>query len=190
MLELKEFTDSEHQTWKSLFERQAPLRAHQLVDEFNEGLHYLAMESASVPDLKRINRLLKKKTGFSGVPVTGHEDPRSFFPMLADRKFPIGNFIRDAKDLNYTPAPDVFHDVYGHLPFLADTAYANFCADLGAKASPFINQPDRLRQWERFFWFLLEFALLETPTAGASKTRKIFGAGIASSFGECAYALS
>ena len=105
--------------------------------------------------------------------------------MLARREFPIGNFIRDPKDLSYTPAPDVFHDLYGHLPFFADAAYANFCADLGLRASRYLDSPTKIRQFERLFWFAVEFALLETPVG-----RRIFGAGIASSFGECRYALS
>ena len=73
-----------------------------------------------MPDLVAVNRRLAERTGFRGVPVEGYLAPPEFFARLAQDEFPIGNFIRDARDLGYTPAPDVFHDLYGHLPFLAD----------------------------------------------------------------------
>jgi phenylalanine-4-hydroxylase len=181
----RQFTSEEDQTWRELFERQEKLRSQQIYHIFEDGLAVLEMESTRVPDLDRVNSILMKKTGFKGVPVTGHEDPRSFFPMLARGDFPIGNFIRDRKDINYTPAPDVFHDLYGHLPFYANEDYAKFSKDFGRRGSKYIENPDLLRQWERLFWFGLEFSLVKTPSGN-----RVFGAGLASSFGETAYALS
>jgi phenylalanine-4-hydroxylase len=185
---LKAFTPIEHQTWGELFCRLESARKNQIVSEFSDGIAALAIDSTGVPDLNKVNQILQKKTGFNGIAVTGHEDPRSFFPLLAEKKFPIGNFIRDAQDINYTPAPDVFHDLYGHLPFFIDPDYANFCQEFGRRAACYIDRPELLRQWERLFWFGLEFALLEDKSSPAKK--RIWGAGIASSLGECAYALS
>ncbi len=181
----RKFTPEEHQVWSLLFERQTPKRAEQIVDLFSDGVKSLGLSSKHVPDLDTVNFILQKKTGFRGVPVEGLEDAIDFFPMLARREFPIGNFIRDPKDLSYTPAPDVFHDLYGHLPFFTDIAYADFCHRFGERASRFVNNPEILRQFERLFWFTVEFALIKTP-----KGKRIFGAGIASSFAECRYALS
>lgn len=190
-MEFRKFTPEEHGTWATLYGRQAPLRAQQVSWQFDLGLELLDIPSNRVPDLSQVNRTLSALTGWTGVPVTGHEDPKSFFPMLAERKFPIGNFIRDSKDINYTPAPDVFHDLYGHLPFLANEDYANFCKELGERASKYLDNPEKLRPWERLFWFGVEFPLIRS---GQSRDlfggRKILGAGIVSSFGECAYALS
>jgi phenylalanine-4-hydroxylase len=143
-MKFKNFTPAEHETWKQLFQRQVPLRSQQLVHEFEEGIEFLGLNENGIPDLDQVNQRLKQRTGFQGVPVTGHEDPRSFFPMLSERLFPIGNFIRDARDINYTPAPDVFHDLYGHLPFLADPAHADFQQEFGKRASAYIHDSHKL----------------------------------------------
>jgi len=185
LVRLRDFTPEEHNTWKILFERQAPKRAEQLVELFSVGIQTLGLSSDRIPDLTEVNRKLSSLTGFRGVPVEGFEEPESFYEMLARREFPIGYFIRDPKDLGYTPAPDVFHDLYGHLPFLIDPAYATFCEALGKRTMKVAHKPELLRQWERLFWYGAEFPLVKTP-----KGIRIFGAGIASSFDECAYALS
>ena len=179
------YTPEEHQTWARLYDRQARSRDTQIHPMFLEGLCSLELESDRVPGLKRVNQTLQKRTGYEGVLVLGHEDPRAFFPMLADRKFPIGNFIRDAGDLGYTPAPDVFHDLYGHLPLLANEAYADFSVKFGKFASKYINEPELLRQYERLYWFTFEFGLIKTPVGV-----RILGAGLASSVSETEHALS
>lgn len=184
-VKLKEFTPAEHRTWKALFDRQTPLRDRQIVKGFGLGLELLGMTADRIPDLEVVNRRLRKLTGWEGVPVEGLEEGESFYTMLSEKKFPIGNFIRDEKDLSYTPAPDIFHDLYGHIPFYVDPRYAEFCEEYGRQARRFVGDARILREFERFFWFTAEFGLVET-----SEGRRIFGAGIASSFGECEYALS
>jgi phenylalanine-4-hydroxylase len=180
----REFSPGEHHTWRLLFERQLPKRREQIAGLFSEGIEALGFTADRIPDLQAVNRKLIALTGFRGVPVAGFEEPESFYEMLSRREFPIGYFIRDPRDLGYTPAPDVFHDMYGHLPFLTDPAYAAFCQDLGRRTMKCAGRPELLRQWERLFWFGAEFPLVKT--AGGIR---IFGAGIASSFSECAYAL-
>lgn len=184
LVKQRNFTPEEHHTWKLLFERQAPKRREQIVELFSRGVETLGFTPDRIPDLNEVNRRLSALTGFRGVPVEGFEEPESFYEMLSRREFPVGYFIRDPKDLGYTPAPDVFHDLYGHLPFLIDEDYANFCQDLGLRTMKFAGKPE-LRQWERLFWFGAEFPLVNTPEG-----TRIFGAGIASSYNECAYALS
>ncbi len=181
----KEFSKAEHRTWKALFDRQSVLRDRQIVPQFGRGLRLLGMTAERIPDLDAVNRKLKSLTGWEGVAVEGLEEGAIFYQMLAKKTFPIGNFIRDEKDLSYTPAPDVFHDLYGHIPFYTDRAYADFCQEFGRRASRFKANPKILREFERFFWFTVEFGLIDT-----TQGRRIFGAGIASSYGECAYALS
>jgi len=184
-IHLRSFTALEQSTWKILFEGQEGKRSQQIVDVFSDGIRALGISSGKIPDLSSINNILEEKTGYMGVPVEGLEGPISFFSMLAERKFPIGNFIRSPEDLSYTPAPDIFHDLYGHLPFYTDLDYANFCQKMGEAAAQFFGDPKRLRQFERLFWFTFEFGLLQT-----SQGLRIFGAGIASSIAECRYALS
>ncbi len=179
------FTALENETWSRLFERQHHSRLHQIHPMFNQGLKALQISEHCVPDLDTVNARLMNLTGYKGVWVKGHEEPKSFFVMLKNGEFPIGNFIRDPANLAYTPEPDVFHDLYGHLPFLANTDYANFMRAFGEVASPFIHQPEICRQFERLFWFALEFSLIKTPEG-----IRVLGAGLASSTAETRFALS
>jgi phenylalanine-4-hydroxylase len=183
--DLRAFATVEHDTWRRLFARLDPCRESQAHPKFTEGLAVLGIDGAAIPNLDVVNGRLFAATGWRGVVVAGLEDGPSFFAMLARREFPIGNFIRDARDLSYTPEPDVFHDLYGHLPLLVDGKYADFCQEFGEAASRHADDPARLRQFERLFWFGVEFPLVETEAG-----RRIFGGGILSSFGESNYALS
>ncbi len=181
---LRPFTSAENETWRILFERQLPLRRHQIHPIFDKGIRLLGFDADRIPDLTSTNQRLEELTGFRGVVVDGLEGPIGFYTLLANRRFPIGDFIRDQRDLNYTPAPDVFHDLYGHIPFYTDRRYADACQDIGRRVLKYRGNERAIQEWERFFWFTFEFALIKTPEG-----LKIFGAGIASSFGECAYAL-
>lgn len=182
---IKAFTEKEHRTWSTLFARLDHCRKAQAHPLFAEGLSLLGITGEKIPDMAEVNRRLRKLTGWQGVPVVGLEEAGSFFEGLSRREFPIGNFIRDEKDISYTPAPDIFHDLYGHLPFFTDPDYANFCHEFGVRACRFAQDPVRLRQFERLFWFGVEFPLVETP-----RGRRIFGGGILSSFNESNYSLS
>lgn len=168
-----------------LFGRLTPLRGVQLDSSFSQGLEALEIGVERIPVLENVNNKLKRLTGWQGVFVTGLEDGKSFFELLSRKLFPIGNFIRDQSDLSYTPAPDIFHDLYGHIPFLASQPYAKFCQEFGVAANLYGSDPIGMREFERFFWFTIEFGLLRAPGG-----LQVFGAGIASSFGECQYSLS
>lgn len=175
----------DHATWCRLFGRQAECRSKLAHPLFSAGLEALGIGPDRIPDLNDVNDRLSRRTGWRGVTVEGLEGPKSFFALLARREFPIGAFLRDAKDLNYTPAPDIFHDLYGHMPFFVDPDYARFCEAFGSAALAVAEDPARLREFERLFWFGVEFPLVRTP-----KGRRIFGGGILSSFGESLYAMS
>lgn len=181
----KNFDREEHETWKTLYALQQQSREQWIVPEFRKGLEALGITGHGIPHLDEVNKSLFEISGFRAVPVNGYEETDVFFQRLARREFPIGNFIRDRSQLSYTPAPDVFHDLYGHVPFLAWPQYADFCASFGTFAMRFRNDPKCLQQCDRFFWFSVEFGLIKGP-----RGRMIFGAGIASSIEECRYALS
>lgn len=181
----KRFSRQDDKTWEILFNNLDTCRREMAWSGFVQGLDDLAMDWAQIPDLDRINQVLNKRTGWRGVPVTGLEDGYSFYPALARREFPIGNFIRDQDSLGYTPEPDIFHDLYGHIPFYMDTAYGDYCWRYGKVASKYLDNPEKLQMYERFFWFCVEFPLVETPAG-----RRIFGAGILSSRDESRYSLS
>lgn len=181
----KTWNSDEHDTWKRLFERLENCRQTQAHPIFAKGVRLLGLTALEIPDMRKVNAVLEAKTGWRGVFVTGLVDGAEFLVDLAEKKFPIGNFIRDKGDLNYTPAPDIFHDLYGHLPFLTDPDYADFCARLGRLAFKYRNNKSATRMCERLFWFGVEFPLVETKQG-----RRIFGGGILSSFGESNYSLS
>ena len=180
-----QFSDEAHATWGAIAALHRENRGAQMVPMFLRGLHTLGLDTDFIPLLDEVNGRLEFLTGWRGVFVKGLEDSAGFYGLLRDRCFPIGNFMRDRRDLDYTPAPDVLHDLYGHLPFHADEEYADYCQQFGALACEFLDDPVRLRRLERYFWFTNEFGLVQTPDG-----RRIFGAGIASSVGECVYALS
>lgn len=183
--EPKAFTAEDHDTWRIIVQKHRQARDRQVHDLFLSGIETLGISENRIPEIEDVNKVLSARSGFRGVYVKGFEDGPTFYQMLAKRTFPIGNFIRSQNDLNYTPAPDVVHDLYGHLPFYTDKTYGDFCQAYGEVATQFSDRPEILRQFERFFWFTIEFGLVKT-THGI----RIFGAGIASSTGECEYALS
>lgn len=181
----RQYTSADQKTWEIILDEHEKKRERQVCPLFLNGLKTLGITKNRIPDLKAINQILMKKTGFCGVLVEGLEEGPRFYQMLARREFPIGNFIRKKKDINYTPAPDIVHDIYGHLPFYVDKSYADFCQIFGQTACQYSDRPHLFRQFERFFWFTIEFGLIRTQQGV-----RIFGAGIASSVGECDYALS
>jgi phenylalanine-4-hydroxylase len=179
------WTGNDHKTWQAIVSAQAPRRARQAGPLFEKGLEVLGFTADRIPDLDQVNRRLADLTGWQGVYVTGLEDGRTFYSMLAEKKFPIGSFVRDRKDLSYTPEPDVVHDLYGHIPFFADKDYADFSHRFGIQTIKHVSDPMKFHEFERLYWFGVEFSLIKTSVG-----RRIFGAGILSSIKECEYALS
>lgn len=178
------FSLSEHDTWGRLFSAQREIQENHSVGEFNSGVQILRMNPHQIPVLEDVNSILHNKTGWQAVPVEGYLPPEKFFKFLKQRTFPIGWFVRDPKDLNYTPEPDIFHDLYGHLPFYTDPPYAAFSQAFGDRALRYAKDPEKLKQWDRLFWFTLEFGLLEEQGQ-----RKLLGGGLLSSISESRYAL-
>ena len=177
------FTAEEHCVWDLLFERQKRQLAGRVVSAFEEGLDVLRLSRPGIPRLDELNERLSARTGWSVVSVPGLVPDDVFFRHLSERRFPAGNFIRSAEQLDYLEEPDVFHDVFGHVPMLADPVMAEFTQTLGRLGLQALadGSLDRL---SRLYWFTIEFGL-----AREDGELRIFGAGIASSFGESAYAL-
>jgi len=177
------FTAEEHRTWDILFARQREALKGRAVSAFDKGIDKLGLDAPGIPHFDRANERLFAQTGWTIVPVPGLVPDRVFFEHLSRRRFPAGNFIRSADRLDYLEEPDVFHDVFGHVPLLADPAFADLMQKLGqlgleADAS---GLGDKLA---RLYWYTVEFGL-----AREGGEVRIYGAGIASSFGESVYAL-
>ncbi len=177
------FTPEEHGVWDILFARQVPYLGARIVSPFIEGIPKLGLDAPGIPELGALNAKLKPLSGWSLVSVAGIVPDAAFFAMLAERKFPIGNFIRSADSLDYLEEPDCFHDIFGHVPMLASPAIARLMEALGklGVAAIAAGEGDAIA---RLYWHSVEFGL-----AREDGEIKILGAGLASSFGEAHVAL-
>ena len=177
------YTPQEHATWKTLFERQTALLAGRACDAFIDGMRHLPMGADAIPDFRRLNEVLQRRTGWQLVAVPGLVPDAVFFDHLAHRRFPAGRFIRQPHELDYLEEPDVFHDVFGHVPLLLHPAMADFIQAYG-QGGLRAQQLGMLEQLARVYWYTVEFGLVRQ--AGGLR---IYGAGIASSHAESVFAL-
>lgn len=177
------FTAEDHLVWDRLFARQQKLLSGRAVHAFEEGLDVLRLSTPGIPHLEELNERLSERTGWTIVSVPGLVPDDIFFEHLSNRRFPAGNFIRSAAQLDYLEEPDVFHDVFGHVPLLAQPAVADFMQALGRQGLKAL-ETGNLHRLARLYWYTVEFGL-----AREDGRLKIYGAGILSSFGESRFAL-
>ena len=178
-----EFTDDDHAVWDLLFARQVELLGTRVVSPFLDGIDLLRLSHPGVPDVEGLNAILEPRTGWRTVAVPGLVPDDIFFAMLAERIFPVGNFIRKREQLDYLEAPDCFHDMFGHIPMLAHHDFAEMVEHVGrlGLAAIAAGEGDRVA---RIYWHSVEFGL-----ALEGGETKILGAGLASSFGESHFSL-
>lgn len=177
------YTPAEHQVWMTLYERQAKLLPGRACDAFLKGLDALDLHRGGIPDFERINEELFRLTGWRVVAVPGLVPDDVFFDHLANRRFPAGQFIRKPDELDYLQEPDVFHDVFGHVPMLTDPTFGDYMAAYGRGGLRALGR-GQLHNLARLYWYTVEFGLLET-----SEGLRIYGAGIVSSRAESIFAL-
>lgn len=125
------YTPAEHAVWKTLFERQTKLLPGRACDEFVDGMKKLPIGPEQIPDFRRLSDVLMQRTGWQVVAVPGLVPDEVFFDHLANRRFPAGQFIRKANELDYLEEPDVFHDVFGHVPMLMNPVIADYIQAYG-----------------------------------------------------------
>ena len=178
-----EYTSDEHAVWDFLYARQLDALTNRAAPEFLEGLKTLELSRAGIPDLKRLNPALKALTGWEIIMVPHLVPDDVFFTHLANRRFPVGRFIRKRDQLDYLQEPDVFHDIFGHVPLLANPIFADYMQGYG-QAGLRALEIGTLKNLARIYWYTVEFGLIKCPEG-----LRIYGAGIVSSFGECQYAL-
>jgi phenylalanine-4-hydroxylase len=177
------YSAAEHATWKTLFERQAKLLPGRACDEFVQGMRDLPIGAEQIPDFRRLSDVLMKRTGWQVVAVPGLVPDEVFFEHLANRRFPSGHFIRKPHELDYLEEPDVFHDVFGHVPMLMNPVIADYIQAYG-KGGLRAQRLGKLANLARVYWYTVEFGLLQQ-----SDGLRIYGAGIASSYTESVFAL-
>lgn len=177
------YSAEEHGVWKTLFERQTKLLPGRACAEFVEGMRALPIAADRIPDFRRLNEVLAKRTGWQIVAVPGLVPDEVFFEHLAQRRFPAGQFIRRRDQLDYLEEPDVFHDVFGHVPMLMNPVLADYLQAYG-EGGLRARQLGVLPNLARVYWYTVEFGLVLEPEGV-----RIYGSGIVSSLAESVFAL-
>jgi phenylalanine-4-hydroxylase len=177
------YSAEEHATWRLLFERQHRLLERRACAEFLAGLAGLGVAAGGIPDFRRLNEVLGAATGWQIVAVPGLVPDEVFFAHLAARRFPSTCFIRRRDQLDYLQEPDVFHDVYGHVPMLMNPVFADYMQAYGQGGLKALRL-GHLPHLARLYWYTVEFGLIDTPPG-----LRIYGSGILSSAGESVYCL-
>ena len=177
------YTEVEHQTWDTLYARQMKILPGCAADVFFKGLDALDLNTGGIPDFAVMNPKLQALTGWTVVCVPGLVPDEVFFDHLANRRFPSGQFIRKPDQLDYLQEPDIFHDVFGHVPMLTDPDFAAYMEAYG-KGGQRAAGLGMLPNLARLYWYTVEFGLMNSPEG-----LRIYGAGIVSSATESVFSL-
>jgi phenylalanine-4-hydroxylase len=177
------YTAEEHATWDLLFARQAKLLPGRASAAYLRGLDALKLSEAGIPNFEELSERLSRLTGWQVVAVPGLVPDDVFFDHMANRRFVAGNFIRRPDQLDYLQEPDVFHDVFGHVPLLADPVFADYLEAYGRGGQRAMTM-DALKYLGRLYWYTVEFGLVQEEGS-----LRIYGAGIVSSSAESRFAL-
>jgi len=169
------YTPDEHAIWNALYDNQIRILADRAVPEFYEGITKLNLNKGGVPNLKTLNEELQKLTNWTVVTVPHLVPDDVFFNHLANRRFPAGRFIRGRDQMDYIQEPDIFHDVFGHVPMLTQPVFANYMQAYG-KGGLRALETDHLKNLTRLYWYTVEYGLMRTDQGF-----KIYGAGMSSS---------
>jgi phenylalanine-4-hydroxylase len=177
------YTQAEHAVWDRLFDRQAAMLPGRATQAFLDGLGVLRLSKPGIPEFGELSERLGGLTGWSVVAVPGLVPDEVFFRHLANRRFPAGRFIRTPAQFDYLQEPDVFHDVFGHVPLLANPVFADYMQAYGEGGLRSL-QFGALEKLARLYWYTVEFGLIQE-----SGGLRLYGAGIVSSYGESRFAL-
>jgi len=179
----EDYTNVEHDTWDRLFARQVTMLEGRAAPEFLAGVDVLKLSKPGIPDFGELSDRLMEATGWQVVAVEGLVPDDVFFDHLANRRFVAGRFIRTPEQLDYLQEPDVFHDVFGHVPLLANPIFADYMQAYG-RGGQRAGTLGGIKMLARLYWYTVEFGLISSD-AGL----RIYGAGIVSSYGESIFAL-
>lgn len=177
------YAGAQHDVWRRLFERQSRLLPGRACPQYLEGLARLGLNADGIPEFDRLNDILDRATGWRLVAVPGLVPDDVFFHHLAARRFPATNWIRAPEQLDYLQEPDLFHDVFGHVPMLMHPVFADYLQAYGKGGLKALNL-GALDKLSRLYWYSVEFGLLRLPEG-----LRIYGSGIVSSHGETLYSL-
>jgi phenylalanine-4-hydroxylase len=185
--QLEKYTSEDLKVWTTLFDRQLENLKTKASNEYLIALEKMksCLNSKEMPNFEKISQWFSNETGWQIECVPGLIPVDAFFILLADKKFPSSTWLRTMDKLDYLEEPDMFHDVFGHIPLLSQPIYSEFIHKFGILGKAVIDDEQKLLMLQRLYWFTIEFGLIETFS-----NNKIYGAGILSSFGEATYSLT
>ena len=179
------YTPTDHQVWATLFRRQREVLVGRACDAFLDAQDTMGMTPDAIPKFSDLNQALRAATGWELVGVEGLLPELVFFDHLANRRFPVTWWIRKPEQMDYLSEPDLFHDLFGHVPLLMDPVFADYLQAFGrggVKAHG-IGE-DALMLLSRLYWYTVEFGLIRQEDG-----LRIYGSGIVSSKGESIHCL-
>jgi phenylalanine-4-hydroxylase len=179
------YTLEQHSVWAELVSRRMPQLRQHACQEYLDGFEQIGLREDQLPDLRAVSARLAPRTGWQSTPVSGFLPPDAFFEMLAARMFPTTTWLRSRESLEYTPEPDIFHDVFGHVPMHAHPVFGNFLEHYGKVCAGLMADPVALERMGRLFWFTVEFGVIRQEGR-----IKVYGSGLISSHGECTRVLA
>ncbi len=179
------YTAEDQKVWGILFDRQFPSLPQAATKEFLIGLDKVDFKGASIPNFEETNKVLRKLTGWEIYAVPGIVEDGLFFDLMANRKFPATTWVRKMSELDYLEEPDMFHDVFAHIPLLANQSFVDFLQAISKFGQEWIDDEWAIHLLSRIYWFTIEFGLIREDGE-----LRIYGAGILSSSGETKYSLS
>ena len=179
--EYDKYTVEDHAVWKILFERQINNLQDKSCHEYLDSLNQLSavLNFDSIPDFKLLSNQLNEATGWEIHVVPGLIPVDEFFYLLSKQKFCSSTWVRSRESLDYIEEPDMFHDIFGHIPLLVNTKYAKFMQSFGALGVEYSSDPEALLKLQRLYWFTVEFGVMRS-----TERPLIYGSGIVSSYGE------
>jgi len=178
------YTPEQHAVWSELVSRRMPQLRDHACQEYLDGFHQIGLREDRLPNLIEVSARLQPRTGWQSTPVSGFLPPDAFFEMLAARRFPTTTWLRSRDAMEYTPEPDIFHDVFGHVPMHAHPVFGNFLQSYGQICAR-LTDHEQLERMGRLFWFTVEFGLIRQ-----NGEIKVYGSGLISSHGECTRVLA
>jgi phenylalanine-4-hydroxylase len=178
------YTPDQHAVWAELVSRRMPQLKEHACEEYLDGFDQIGLREDAISNLAEVNKRLGPRTGWNATPVSGFLPPDAFFEMLAARQFPTTTWLRKRESLEYTPEPDIFHDVFGHVPMHAHPVFADFLQEYGRVCAGLIHDKDKLERMGRLFWFTVEFGVIRQKGE-----IKLYGSGLISSHGESTHVI-
>ena len=180
-----DYKAEDHATWGTLYQRQRELLVGRASDEFLQAQDEMGMSPHAIPRFDQLNEVLGAATGWTLNGVEGLLPELDFFDHLANRRFPVTWWIRRPDQIDYIAEPDLFHDLFGHVPLLMSPLFADYMQAYGRGGVKAHGVgPEALVNQTRLYWYTVEFGLINT-----SQGLRIYGAGIVSSKGESLYSL-